>query len=302
MPDSDNFCPAGTDTSGGDSNPRKFTIMTLLGLIYHAEMYSESIYGSCGGTAGTISADSFVAHTSGGDPDKYILDYNSLLGCVEQDTYSTEGTSYRAYSFDGTADEKDYQATLTSRYRVPYAGDATPGQTDVFQVYVSLDETTPTFLAFNFAGSNTMTSRAVLLVNLVTHKFAAKYFSPNEYQNTAVTAIGVGGIDRVTGIPNAGYFFTRFLDNNGAEDSACVDNSDGSIQSDNSNCTAGSVPTSWTASTDVQTYLDMTATEVTNLASFLAKFESEALLTAADSPADATDDPELDFPETIVVQ
>lgn len=302
MPDGDDFCPAGTDTSGGDSNPRKFTIMTLLGLIYHAEIYSDSIHDDCDGTTGSITAASFEANTSGGDPDKYILDYNSLLECVEQDTSVSSGTTYSAYSVDASGDSLGYQATLTSRYRLPYNGSADPGQTDIFQVYVSLDDTTPTFLAFNFAGANTMYSRAVLLVNLVTHKFAAKYYSPGSGTDQAVTAIGVGGVDRDTGVANPGYYFTKFLDNSGSEDTACIDNSDGSIQADNTNCTGNSVPTSWTSSSDVETYLGMTATEISNVSAFLDKFDTEALLTSTDAPEDATDDPELDFPKTITAQ
>ncbi len=298
MPDGDDFCPAGTDTSGGDSNPRKFTIMTLLGLIYHAEMYSGYTHTSCEGTAGSVNASSFVSATSSGsDADRFIIDYNTLLGCVKQDTTGSGGTVYQAYSINST----DYQATLTSRYRVPYAGSATPGQTDVFQVYVSLSGETPTFLAFNFSGANTMYSRAILLVNLTTHKFAAKYFSAG-VTNQAVTAIGVGGINRSTGVPNTGYYFTRFLDNTGSPESACVSNSDGSIQADNTNCLGNSVPINWSSSDDVKLYLGMTAADATNLTGFLTRFSSDALLVISDSPEDATDDPELFFPKTIIAQ
>ena len=303
MPGSDNFCPTGTDTSGGDTNPRKFTIMTLLGLIYHADMYSGTLRSTCAGTSGTFNASSYAANTGGGDPDKFILDYNSLLGCVQQDT-SGDGTVYHAYS---VAADGSYQATLTNRYRVPYNGSADPGQTDIFQVYVTLSSGTPTFLAFNFAGANTMYSRAILMVNLSNHKFAVKYYSHGATPQ-AVTAIGIGGIDRTTGTPNAGYFYTKFLEDNGTTTSwGCVNNADGAIQTNDTNCDTGSVPDSgatWASSNDVKTYLAMSATEATNLAAFLSLFADDSLLTSTNSPTNATvgGDPELNFPKTITAQ
>lgn len=301
MPDSDNFCPDGIDTSGGDSNPYKFTPMTLLGLIYHAEMYSGGMKTSCGGTPATINASSFVAHTPlNSDPDKFLFNYYSLLGCIQPSSGNSEnGVSYSAYSMDSAG---AYQATLTTRYRAPYQGVAVPGQTDIFQVYVAMSGSTPTLLAFNFAGANTMYSRAVLLVNLLEHKFAVKYFAPGG-TTKALSAVGVGGVDRSTGVPHDGYYYVRFTDNVGAEQTGCVSNRTGDFEGSTLLCSTNSVPVAWATGAAIQTYLGIADTDAGHLTAWLnetdGKLRNETLLNASDSPANATTDADSYFPETI---
>lgn len=305
MPDGDNYCPAGVDTSGGDSNPRKFTSYTLLGMIYHAEMYSGSQRTSCDqGAAATIDATSYKALTSGGseDPDKFILDYNTLLQCLYEDPSSDDTSKqYMAYSFDASG---AYQATLTTRNRVPYSGVTDPGQNDVFQVYVTNTDGTPSFLGFNYAGADTVFSRTILLVNLTNNKFAVKHSSYNGSGYDTVVAIGVGGVDRTTGTPNAGYYMVKFTDS-GSELEKCVNNADGMIEVDMSSCNSASIPTTagtttWTSAT-VQTYLGMSATEITNMSDWFTKMADTTALGAADTPTNASlgGDPDINFPRTI---
>lgn len=301
MPGGDNFCPAGVDTSGGDTNPRKFTSYTLLGMIYHAEMYSGGQHTSCDqGAAATIDASSFQALTSSGsDADKFILDYHSLLSCLYEDPSSDDvSKQYTAYSYDTN---KSYQATLTTRNRVAYNGVTDPGQNDVFQVYVSKTDDIPSFLALNYAGADTVFSRTILLANLTNNKFVVKHSSFNGTDFDTVVAVGVGGVDRTTGIANAGYYMVKFTDS-GSELEKCVNNANGMIETDMSSCTAATIPTStsWTSET-VQTYLDMSETQKTHLAAWFTKLADATALGAADTPTNASlgGDPDLYFPRTV---
>ncbi|MCP4135353.1 MAG: hypothetical protein GY754_30570 [bacterium] len=297
MPGMDDFCPSGVDaTTGGDSNPYKLTSYTLIGSIYHADMYSGGLKTSCDDTSTTITSGSFVAASSGGDPAKFLLDYYSLLTCTGQDTSEDlgSGTKYQAYSFGGGT----YQATLTTRYRNPYNGVSSPGQNDVFQVYVGVSSDEPVFLAYNYAGADSMYQRTVLLVNLETHRFAVKHYEPGSPVKNLV-AIGVGGVNRTTGELNAGYYFAKFTDNSGTEDDGCIDNATGSFQSDDTPCTGASVPVTWSSSDTVATYLSMTDDDKTRLAAFLAKFTDQSFFASTDSPENSTTDPEQNFPQSI---
>lgn len=290
------FCPAGIDpVTGGDNNPYKLTSFTLMGSIAHAEMYSGGLKAACSGTGGEVSAANFKAAQSGGDPVKFILDYYDLLSCISEK--DQESTMYHTYSVDP---EGTYQATLTTRYRVPYNDDADPGQNDIFQVYTSLEDDKATFLAYNYAGADTMLQRTVLLVNVKEHKFAIKHIEPKTDGNhDNVVAIGVGGIDIESGEFNPGYFYTKFSLGNGSFDDGCVNNATGSFEADMSKCTADSVPAAWLSSDEVAVYLGMSADEKSRLASFLAIFNSDAFLTAADAPANTTSDVEQNLPEKI---
>ncbi len=296
MPGMDNFCPAGTDTSGGASNPYKLTSYTLIGSIYHADMYSGGHKTGCQGTDAAITAGSFTAAETGGDPDKFLLDYYDLLECLEQDTseYVGSGTKYQTYSVG----ESPFQATLTTRYRNPYEGVSDPGQNDVFQVYVGLSGDDPVFLAYNYAGADSMHQRTVLFVNFETHRFAVKHY---ESATSYLVAIGVGGVNRETGELNPGYYYTEFTNGSIIEDSGCVDNTTGDFQGDTSACTAASIPFSgtWIDSSSVADYIGMTSADRARLDAFLSKFSDDNPLTGDDSPDDSSTDPEQNFPYSI---
>lgn len=293
MPGSDNFCPAGTDTSGGDSNPYKLTSYTLIGSIYHADMYSGGHKTACQGTNSTITAGSFNAADTGGNPAAFLLDYYNLLACVEQDTseYVGSGTKYQTYSVG----ENQFQATLTTRYRNPYDGNSDPGQNDIFQVYVGISSGEPVFLAYNYAGADSMFQRTVLFVNFETHRFAVKHY---ESATSYLVAIGVGGINRDTGVLNPGYYYTQFYSGS-SYDNGCVDNTTGNFQANTSACTAASIPLTWTDSNFVADYIGMTSDDKTRLSAFLSKFSTEDPLSGTDSPGNNTTDPEQNFPYSI---
>ncbi len=296
FPDGENFCPAGTDTSGGMASPYKLTSYTLIGSITHADMYSGGMRTQCNGTGAVITPASFTAAQSGGAPDLFLLDYYNLLTCVEDlsgSSYTGTGTSYQAYSVDPG---QTYQATLTTRYRNPFNGVYNPGQNDVFQVYVGVNNGTPVFLAYNYAGADTVLQRTVLLVNLTDHKFAVKHYqTPTNY----LVAVGTGGVNRQTGTLNPGYYYARFTNDFGNEDDGCVDNATGNFQTDYTACDTASVPRSWATSDSVADYLGMTTEQKTHLSAFLNRFSDDTPLTAGDSPSSNATDPEINFPYSI---
>jgi len=297
MPGGDDFCPAGTDVTGGTSNPRKFSPMTLLGLIYHAEMYSGGLQTSCGQEVVSVADDSFVAHTSAGaEPSRFLLDDFERLSCLER-AVNQDARVMRLSSVDP---DGRYQVTLTTRYRVPFEGLAEPGQTDIFQVDVSYaDDGVPVFLAFNFAGANTMFSRAVLLANLVDHRFVVKYRAAGDPGASLVSA-GVGGVDRATGVPHAGHYFVAFTEASGLL-TRCVNNADGQVQPALTACTASGVPTDWEDANTVREYLGLTPSVGARVQAWLDVLASDALLPENASPTNAAPggDPELYFPERV---
>ena len=312
MPGSDDFCTPGTITTGDDNDPLKFTTDTLLGFIYHAEMYAGSQQTSCDGSAGTITVDLFAAHTP---PDraatKFLLNYYDLLTCVSQPSWATEGTVYSAYSTDPAG---AYQATLTTRHRVPYEGDDDPGQNDFFQVYVSNEGTQPKLLAFNFATACSMAARVILLANLIDHKFVVKYIKPQYDSGSGlagttqvVTAIGVGGLNRTTGVPHTGYYFAKFTNSRSrtpTTDEKCFDNAASNAIVDTSVCTTAGLPTSsetWTR-TAITTYLDISESDQTRLDAWLAGLETYDVLEAPDDVPVAIGERDTNFPKTITVQ
>ena len=163
-----------------------------------------------------------------------------------------------------------------------------------------LESGSPTFLALNiaaanFAAGNSHASRIVLLVNLVTNRFALKYADPSQGLQTQarwMVAEDVGGYDLATGAKHAGNYLVRFQDSP-TEFTWCVDNATGEIQADQSPC-AG-VPSSWTGSAELATYLGVPAAHAARLAPFLAVFSSAAPFTAADNWATPGDE-ELYWP------
>ena len=279
MPGGSNFCPRGLDLGdGGTASPWKFTSTTLLGLVYHAEMYGGGLRTSCGkGRAVTLDPGSLEPAADGGTPGRFVLDAFASYDCLEQD--APPNPASRAFST-----KHDYQATLTTRHKVP-SGDPAFPMTDIFQVDVSMDAAkAPTFLAFNNAGVASMAARTVLLVNLRTHRFAVKYQTGPATTPGAVMAIGVGGVDRSTGAANAGYYHARWNEPGGAAMRACVDNGTQLLEVDDSECTRTQVPLDWTSSDAVADYLGMDSAQKTRLAPWLARFATPAALGATEAP------------------
>lgn len=292
-----NYCPAGTDTSGGMSNPFKFTSTSLLGLIFHAELYSGGHRTACTGKKVSLTPANLKTTTAGGDGMRFLLDTLALYSCTEV-TDEPDKPRHRAYSV-----APDYQATLTLDDHVDQGGG--PRRTAAWQVYTGLDaKQAPTFLAFNYAAVSSMLQRTVLLVNLQTHRFAIKYLTPppaGETKVRFVTAIGVGGVDRGTGAGHPGYYFAHYSDDEtqtSPDESVCVDNATQLIELDDSECRNAGVPVDWSSSDAVATWLGMSSAEQSRLASFLAKFTDRARLPLADTPTAVADAENL-FPVRI---
>lgn len=284
--ESDNYCPSNVTASSSN----KFTMQTLLGAIYHAQMYAGALNTSCGeGTAATINATSLTANTGAGTPGKFVSDYYSLLNCYKTNTDSNGGITHSAYSADS---DGSFIANLTARYNYM-------SQTDIFQVYTSLDDNkAPQFLAFNFAAATPLSSRVVLLVNLVDHKFAVKMSTGTGYRN--IVAIGVGGVN-TTGVPNAGYYYVR-TKNAAAEigdAKLCVNNADNTYDNTGAltNCEIKDSTANWTSATAVANYLGMTDNDKTRAAAMLSYFADDSFLVAQDVPT--ANDADTNFPANI---
>lgn len=280
-----NYCPPGVDVkANGGLNDAKFTVTTLLGLVYHAELYLEGHRTRCAGTPKTFTRASLVGLAQGGDdPGRYVLDQLALYECLETDVHDG-ATKYVAASV-----QPDFQATLATRHKAP-SGPGGPPQTDVFQIDVSLDaQQAPTFLAFNWAGVSSMAGRAVLLVNLTTHRFAVKYLTGPAGQEHFVSALGVGGVDRATGAGHPGFYRARYSSEQRQPQEACVDNATQLLEVDDTECRAAGVPITWAGSEAVAGWLAMSAGERARLAPWLAKFEDPGPLPLSDTPSDRAD-------------
>ncbi len=283
------YCPPGTPSPpAGTFDPYQFTMQSLIGFIYHAQMYTLLVT-DCSGSdysPKTVTAASYseASSAAGADPTRFILDEFSSYACRASNV-SNAAAETRMIS---AVPDGSYQTTLHTRYQY----DAGNGpQTDFFQVDVAMNAGKPEFLALNFASGAPWRSRIVLLTNLVTHRFALKYYVPSQPSNLPTpaperyaVAIGVGGYDLATGTPNPGHYTIDFLDEPVYGPlQACVDNVGGVFQADASSCVADGVPMGWTTSADIATYLAVPDAHAARLAPFLAKFGTPATLTAADA-------------------
>jgi hypothetical protein len=284
------YCPPGTPAPpSGTADPYQFTMQALIGFIYHAQMYTSLVTDCSGGdvTPKAISASSYSAAkaASGANPTRFLLDQFSSYACRSSGV-SNGGAETRMVS---AVPDGSYQTTLHTRYKYD-SGDGRP-QTDFFQIDVTMEARTPTFLAVNFAAAEPYRSRLVLLANLATHRFALKYYVPSQPSNLPTwapehfaVALGVGGYDLTTGTPNPGHYYVDFLDEPPyGEMKRCVDNADGSLLADFTGCTADGVPMQWSGSDAIRSYLGVPDANAARLAPFLAKFLDATTLGASDA-------------------
>jgi hypothetical protein len=285
------YCPAGTPPQSSygtalGSDPYAFDMQALVGFIYHAQMYTSLVKG-CTGTglaSKTVRSTDYFAASSdpSADPTRFIFD--------EYDTYSCRSSQVadpahetRMVSADSSG---SYQTTLHTRYKYVAGGET---QTDFFQMDVSMDNAgSPAFLAFNFASAAPFASRLVLLVNLTNHRFAMKYYTPQQPGNIPgqpaperyAVAAGTAGFDLTTGEPNAGNYTIHFHDDPD-EFVECVNNIDGTFQPSFTACDADLVHTGWSP-TAIQTFLGVPAPTAARIADYLAIFGDTADLAIAD--------------------
>ena len=291
------YCPAGTPPQSDygttlGSDPYAFDMQALVGFIYHAQMYT-SLVTSCSGAGlspKTVTSSDYFAASSdpSADPTRFIFD--------EYDTYSCRSTEVadpahetRMVSADSSG---SYQTTLHTRYKYVAGGDP---QTDFFQMDISMDDAgAPAFLAFNFASAAPFASRLVLLVNLTNHRFAMKYYAPQQPGDIPgqsaperyAVAAGTAGFDLATGEPNAGSYAIHFHDDPG-EFVECVNNVDGTFQPDFTACDNDLVHTGWSPAA-MQTFLGVPAPTASRIGDFLAVFVDTADLAVADDWSSTT--------------
>jgi hypothetical protein len=278
----DNYCPPTVHPTTDLMDPTRFEMGSLIGIIYHAQMYGGSLYTKCSGdglSPTTVSAGSYAAADATNalaDPTRFVLDQFSLYTCRSSNV-SDSNAETRVVSAVG---DGSYQAALHTRFNY-----LSPGQTDFFQVYVSMQAGSPEVLAFNFSAATPHASRIVLLTNLTNHRFALKYYVPLQGAMGAalyVVATGVGGYDLSTGNDNPGYYVVSFSMWSGRT-TLCVNNVGAVVQPDTTSCTASSVPTAWTSSDAIASYLGIPASDTGRIAAFLAMFADDAPLTANDA-------------------
>jgi hypothetical protein len=286
-PDPYDYCPPGTPAPpASGSDPYKFTMLTLIGMIFHAQGYTELVPScsddSTGYSPKTVTAASYAAGSSdpSANPTRFLLDQYGTYTCREDAPFPCT-TRVGSAVADGS-----YQTMLTTRYKCDAGGGP---QTDFFQVDVSDAGTTPSFLALNDAGTG---SRILLLANLANHRFAIKYLEPAA--GKWGVAVGVGGYDLTTGTPNAGHYWVT--DHLGFPD-LCADNAAGTFV-DVGACAADGVPVAWTTVEALQAYLEVPAAHAARLAPYLAKFATAERLPASEAYAAAGDE-DLYFPATL---
>ncbi|MBF0238429.1 MAG: hypothetical protein HQM12_12040 [SAR324 cluster bacterium] len=317
-----NFCPEGV---AADENS-KFTLLTLVGNIYHAEMYINNIYPepgaevevddagnpilpheSCGKLNGKVlSGDASVVPVDGS---KFIVDMSALYDCAGSEP-EFDGTRYVLYS--KAEDEKTY-AVLWSSKNVHNTNFETH-HSQITQAYVHKGDST--VLAFNLVGrwkgvNYTGTSsgnRSVGIVNSTTNKFIVKYIWPAEDasdKNKKLVALGTGGYDPETGVWADGYYMIKaysegWTTDSAGEDLVCIRNGITPTVVDSSNCAEISgffSTTGWTLG-EVHQWLGTTSEDQTNLAGFNGFFDDSSFLTNDEAPLNTTDS----FPDSITAE
>jgi len=283
------YCPAATPPQSDygtalGSDPYAFDMVSLMGFIYAAqrETWLVTSCSASGLTPKTVTASSYFAHAStGANPTRFIFDQYATYACRSS---QVADTSAETVMVSAVADGS-YQTTLHTRYKYVAGGET---QTDFTQVDVSMNSGSPEFVALNFASAEPLSSRLVLLVNLTNHRFAMKYYTPQQPGNIptqpaperfAVTA-GIGGYDLTSGSPNVGEYYIHFLDDPGAF-AECVNNVGGSFEADFTACDADLDHTAWTPSA-VESFLGVPATTVDRIGPYLAVFGDTEDLAVAD--------------------
>ncbi|HET6412744.1 MAG TPA: hypothetical protein VFG53_11840 [Anaeromyxobacter sp.] len=291
-----NYCPAGTPPQSQygttlGSDPYAFDMQALMGFIYAAQRETWLV-ASCSGTGltpKTVTAGAYFAHSAGpgADPTRFIFDEYATYACrSSQVSDPTAETVVVSAAADGS-----YQTTLHTRYKYVAGGET---QTDFTQVDVSMNSSTPEFLALNFASAEPLASRLVLLVNLTNHRFAMKYYTPQQPGNIPsqpaperyAVAAGTAGYDLTSGDPNVGQYYLHFQDDPG-EFAECVDNVTGTFETDFTACDAGLDHSAWSASA-MQGFLGVPASAIDRLGPFLQVFGDTADLAVADGWASTT--------------
>lgn len=293
-----NICPEGAELTLDN----KFSLCTLIGLVYHSEMkmgdiyrYDNSSYMTCerGDSAAELIDHTPVFHAP--DSDKYVIDFGDLFDCVGQfNSYDEDYPDQTTYILYSKSEDGRIFASLNSRKQHESEHWYTGIMSDIFQTYVSRDEDGKIqILGFNEVGfdekgEDDYADRSVLLANVQEHKFAVK--------NSHIVALGMGGYDFETGQWTEGYYMARVTD--GAEGfNFCIQNGDTSMIVDSSNCVdiAGFFSEAgWTAER-LYNWLDIGPEDQLNLAGFDKFFSDSSAVPLSEVPQNGVDY----FPDSI---
>lgn len=303
------FCPNSVKEeydaaiSGGDGvaegseffSKYKLSSGTLIGLIYHAQMYgnvganSNDCAASGGTDLTTPNHPNFInVQDATGVPGKFVVHYptgSPLFSCVKTNQWDNQAATYSTFGF-----AENSTNVLTARYGQPY-GDIPDQQTDIFQVYLSFvpdtETTKPLFLAFNHPSAQG--TRAIVLTNLVEHKFAVKY----RMGNSEVVSVGVGGVDATSGEPVPGHYIARVVGSESDAGVYCVNNGTGEYTtfSDEDSCgDDASLSAAWSTMNPetVASFLEMGVADKAAAVNYLAFFgdNTEAFSEEGDQPRD----------------
>lgn len=289
--DSTNFCPEGIDYFYSDESPDdyKLTIGTLIGLVYHAIMYGQNIYNSDPSYKTCTKGDNAVELTDqtpyfeGQTSHPLIITIDDFFDCVSSFTY--EGPAvYTTYS---KATNDDRYGIITARKEAP--SEFYDDSSDITQVYASQVNTegVPELIASNSASTNSMHNRAIILANVATHKFAAKYHSSDA---NYLVAIGKAGVN-ADGTWVTGNYLVKSV-TGGTTKIYCIANGETPTVVSATDCEditdliTLDGTTNWTDA-DLPTYLGITdTTDLANLANFFTELNNG-------NPLDANQVPEL---------
>lgn len=288
------FCPAdvkakldaaianGTGIGSGNTelfNQYKLTGGSLIGQIYHAQMYAN--VNTLSNDCATVNAVNLATanqpafentDSAGGTPGKFVVSYptgSKLFSCVRTNSWAGK-TSYTAFGFENNA-----ISALTARYDSLTSSPTNPAA-DMFQVYLALDSATlsattptPTFLAFN--SPQAAGSRTIVLSNLTDHKFAAKF----GWGGSQIVAYGMGGVDVATGARVPGHYVAKVFSANNPSVLYCVDNTTNAYSTilDTEECGSTLPAYSTITGTTIMSYLNANATDTAALVNYSAFFD-----------------------------
>lgn len=229
------------------------------------------------------------APASGGDPSKFIIPVTGLYDAYEMETDNVNNARISIFHQHGAQD--GHYAYVTFRKNAHLNGIT---MNDIFQVFVEMQSDLKTMHVMGFQVTNIglEATRNILLINFEKNTFLLKfanlsisntgeaYTDPETY----LVAAGTGGLDFATGLWREGAYFVKAKDRHfDLVWSACVDNKTQTVKSlDIATATECASVKNLFQDNGIfnpADFLDLTETEKTDLAGFLAFFSDSQPLT-----------------------
>jgi len=235
--DNVDFCPEGLGHKNIETDPYKLTITTLIGLVYHAIMYGNNIYGGTGYktcSSGNLSNAPLPSKVPNfGGKENMVIGISNFFDCVSSFKFKGDedevNTSYATYY---SAASDDAYGVIFSRYNTVSGGYS--ASSDISQVYASQvgADNNPKLIAANIASYNTMDIRAIIMANTQDNTFVVKAQSNGDHESpdgnnfNLIYAIGKAGV-KPNGDWVEGYYLLKSV-LNASDDSAakyfCIKN------------------------------------------------------------------------------